>query len=109
MGYWPATGGKRSRQCSLEVADVLKALAELGGTYADAVELLRQADDCRGLSCALKVDAIPKAPSVYDLAKAGLDASGTKAEIGATPTLYERPSAAKPRNPRTEPAAGGSE
>ena len=84
-------------------------VSELGGTYADAVELLRQADECRGLSCALKVDALPKAPSVYDLAKAGLDAGDAKAEIGATPTLYERPAAAKPRNPRTEPAAGGSE
>jgi Flagellar P-ring protein len=102
-------GGKKSRQCSLEVADVLKALADLGGTYADAVELLRQADECRGLNCALKVDTLPKAPSVYDLAKAGLDASGTKAEIGATPTLYERPTAGRPRNPRTEPVAGGSE
>ena len=44
--------GKQSKKCSLEVADVLRAVAELGGNYADAVELLRQAEACRGLNCA---------------------------------------------------------
>jgi hypothetical protein len=95
--------GKKSKTCSLEVAEVLRAMAELGGNYADAIELLRQAESCHGLNCALKVDALPKAPTVYDLARAGVqlaggDSSGlaaVSAEIGVTPTLYEKPTAPK--------------
>jgi hypothetical protein len=91
--------GKQSKECPLEVAAVLRVVAELGGNYADAVELLRQADACRGLSCGLKADALPKAPSVYDLARAGVQFTGGKGDglaavqidIGVTPTLYERP------------------
>jgi hypothetical protein len=98
--------GKQAKQCSLEVADVLRALAELGGNYADAVELLRQAEAGRGLNCVVKVDALPKAPTVYDLARAGVQLAGGKgdapgllpADIGVTPTLYESPAAPKPGN-----------
>src|SRR5207247_9634768 len=99
--------GKQSKPCSFEVADVLRALAELGGNYADAVELLRQAEGCRGLNCAVKVDALPKAPTVYDLARAGVQIAGGKgdapgllpADIGVAPTLYHRPPAPTPGNP----------
>ena len=99
-----ARKGRQTKECSLEVADVLRALAEFGGNYADAVELLRQADTGRGLNCALKVDALPKAPTVYDLARAGVQLAGGKgeapgvlpADIGVTPTLYERPATPKP-------------
>jgi hypothetical protein len=92
--------GKQSKECPLEVAAVIRAVAELGGTYADAVEVLRQAEACRGLNCAVKADALPKAPSVYDLARAGVQFGGSgkgdglaavQVEIGATPTLYEKP------------------
>ena len=51
---------------------MLRAVAELGGNYADAVELLRQAEANRGLNCAVKADPLPKAPTVYDLARAGV-------------------------------------
>ncbi|HEY1376080.1 MAG TPA: flagellar basal body P-ring protein FlgI, partial [Gemmataceae bacterium] len=92
--------GKQSKECPLEVAAVIRAVAELGGTYADAVEVLRQAEACRGLNCAVKADALPKAPSVYDLARAGVqftgsgkdDVAAVQVEIGVTPTLYEKPS-----------------
>jgi hypothetical protein len=95
--------GKQTKECPLEVAAVLRAVAELGGNYADAVELLRQAETCRGLSCALKADALPRAPTVYDLARAGVQLAGGKGDgpaavptdIGVTPTLYERPDDAK--------------
>jgi hypothetical protein len=78
-------------------------VAELGGNYSDAVEVLRQADSCRGLNCAVKVDSLPKAPSVYDLARAGVQMAGGASEglpnvtpeIGIVPTLYERPAAPK--------------
>ena len=50
-------------QCSLRLSDVLKTMADMGGTYADAVDFLRQAkrDEC--LSCPLWEDALPQAPS----------------------------------------------
>jgi hypothetical protein len=95
--------GKQSKQCPLDVAEVLRALAEMGGDYADAVELLRQAEAARGLTCAVKADALPKAPTVYDLARAGVQLAQTRAgrpaapppEIATAPTLYERPAVAK--------------
>jgi len=95
--------GKQTKTCSLEIADLLRTMADLGVNYADAIELLRQADSCHGLNCALKADALPKAPTVYDLARAGVQLSGGKAEglaavsadIGVTPTLYEKPAAPK--------------
>jgi hypothetical protein len=90
--------GKQTKECPLELAAVLRAVAELGGNYADAVEVLRQADANHGLNCAVKADPLPKAPTVYDLARAGLqyggkgDAAATApAEMAATPTLYEKP------------------
>jgi len=94
---------KKTRKCSLEVADVLRNLADLGGDYADAVEVLRQADGCRGLNCVVKSDALPKAPTVYDLARAGVQLAGGRAgrpatpppEMAVAPTLYERPAQVK--------------
>jgi Flagellar P-ring protein len=96
--------GKQTKTCSLELADVLRTVAGLGGNYADAIDLLRQAESCHGLNCALKVDALPKAPTVYDLARAGVQLAGGRsdnlaavsAEIGVTPTLYERAATPKP-------------
>jgi hypothetical protein len=94
--------GKQSKECPLEVAAVIRAVAELGGNYADAVELLRQAEASHGLNCAVKADPLPRAPTVYDLARAGVqfnnpakgDAAATPhVEIGTTPTLYEHPTA----------------
>jgi hypothetical protein len=96
---------KQTRKCSLEVAELLRTLADLSGDYADAVEILRQADSCRGLNCVVKSDALPKAPTVYDLARAGVQLAGGRAgrpatpppEMAVAPTLYERPAA-----PRTD-------
>src|SRR5260370_18308110 len=44
-----AEGGSRTR-CSLDLADVLKALAEQGASYPEVVELIRQAGNGRSLS-----------------------------------------------------------
>jgi hypothetical protein len=102
VSRFTARQGKQSKECPLEVAAVLRAVAELGGNYADAVELLRQADAARGLSCSVKADPLPKAPTVYDLARAGarytgkIDGiAGVHADIAVTPTLYERPGGAE--------------
>jgi hypothetical protein len=57
-------------QCSLDVADVLRKMAELGATYADAADLLQKADERKALSCPVAVDATPKAVPVKRLAEA---------------------------------------
>jgi Flagellar P-ring protein len=97
----PLRGGPPSRkQCSLKLADVLRMFAEFGGMYPEAVELLQQAQECQTLSCRVRVDALPQAPSVFELAKAGRsgklggadellrDLPGDQ-DLGLTPTLYE--------------------
>ena len=65
------TRGTDRRQCSLALYEVLKALGEVGGTYPEVVEFLRQANSCPCLTCALAVDALPQATSVYYLARHG--------------------------------------
>jgi hypothetical protein len=100
--------GTRKKQCSLQLTDVLHALADLGGTYPDAVELLRQLERNKCLTCAVAVDALPEAPSVLQLARAGKADSSVKvvdgeilnarAEFGATPSLFQH---SVHRTPRT--------
>jgi hypothetical protein len=98
--------GQSERQCSLKLEDVLKTLAELGGTYAEALELLRRADHLQCLSCKVAVDALPQRIEVEDLAKAGagdpelakthpeiLDA---KADFSPTPNLFDAGPSSRP-------------
>jgi hypothetical protein len=66
-------GTVERRQCSLKVADVMRMLAELDGTYADATELLTQAQKSQCLSCAVRVNALPQPPPVEELAEKGKD------------------------------------
>jgi hypothetical protein len=106
----PLRGGPPSRkQCSLKLADVLKTFAEFGGMYPEAVELLQQAQECQTLSCRVRIDALPQAPSVFELARAGRTGKFGSSEellrdvpadqdLGLTPTLYEL-------SARPEPAA----
>lgn len=92
--------GPSRRQCSLDLAEVLRTMAEMGAIYPDAVELLRQADRCKSLSCRVAVDALPQATSVYELAKGGAtdpeflktdaEVLDARADFGATPTLFEK-------------------
>jgi hypothetical protein len=105
------------RQCSLKLEDVLRTLAGLGGTYPEAVELLRQVESCDSMTCHVVSDALPQATTVHELAKAGSEikrrernggelvrADGdeqllikrdeevirSRIELGATPNLFER-------------------
>jgi hypothetical protein len=78
--------GKQSRQCSLDVGEVLRALGELGGNYIDALDMLRQIDAARAMNCSVKLDALPKAPAVHELAKAR---SGRGSDVGPGPSLYD--------------------
>jgi hypothetical protein len=60
--------GQAVKQCSMNVADVIKNLAEIGAGYGDVVDLLKKADEGGRLSCDLKVDALPKTTDIQDLA-----------------------------------------
>jgi hypothetical protein len=101
-------GSRQTRQCSLRVEDLLRTLAGLGGTYAEAVELLRQAHTCKSVTCPVEADQLPQALSVYELARAGRASSdllasdaqilNARPDFGATPTLYEKDGLSRKRS-----------
>ncbi|HXG09955.1 MAG TPA: flagellar basal body P-ring protein FlgI [Gemmataceae bacterium] len=123
------------RQCSLKLEDVLRTLAGLGGGYPEAVELLRQVETCGTATCRVMADALPQAVSVYELVRAGQEIKkreqkGTdlareepteqellkrdeeivrsRLDLGATPNLFARDPARRPRltpEPQAEAAA----
>lgn len=59
---------ERQVTCPPEVGSVLMALGQLGGGYAEAVELIRRADAAGVLSSAVLVDAIPLELNLRQLA-----------------------------------------
>jgi Flagellar P-ring protein len=100
------TREKRSGYSSLKVEDVIRKVAELGGDYSTVTELLRQARRCDCISCAVEVDALPQATSVYALKRAGQHSKAhadglagsdddeevlaSRLDLGATPTLFDK-------------------
>jgi hypothetical protein len=65
------------------------------------IDLLLEAGNCKCLNCPVALNALPQVPSVEELAAAGtsgellLELGGQ--DLGATPTLYEKPIV--PHNP----------
>jgi hypothetical protein len=92
------THGSARRQCSLKVEDVIRNLSELGITYAEAADILQQAGKLSCLNCALKVDTLPRATSIHELARDGEKGSDVvDAEKKASGTTFPTPeSASKP-------------
>jgi hypothetical protein len=91
----------RSR-CSLELAEIIKCLAAHGAAYSDILEVIRQASDLQAVTCRVRVDALPQAPTVQDLARAGRNRDWEKdgedvvlikpdRDMGGTPTLFQKP------------------
>jgi hypothetical protein len=90
------------RQCPHRLTEVLRAMADLGAGYADVAEFLVQADRDQCLSCRVKVDALPQAPAVEELAKHatdpafwsgaadedGDDSAKSGGDLAGTPTLF---------------------
>jgi hypothetical protein len=99
--------GAKRQQCSLDLEDLVRALADLGATYSEVDEVLAQAKKCETLSCAMEVDALPQATSVFELAENGandLDFQDADArvfqrtvDLGATPNLFEKNASRKPK------------
>jgi flagellar basal body P-ring protein FlgI len=63
---------ERHAQCSYAVADVVKAVADMGALYQDVADLLIQANETKCLNCELAIDALPKAVPVQKLAENAL-------------------------------------
>ncbi|MGE3805524.1 MAG: HEAT repeat domain-containing protein, partial [Gemmataceae bacterium] len=90
--------GVQRRQCGLGVEEVLAEMGKLGANYPNVVEFLQKSGNCQCLTAAVRVDALPTATSVYELASKNADnlideASEPQilnADLGATPTLFER-------------------
>jgi len=81
------------KKVSTRVADVIRAVAELGASYPDVAQMLTQADSQINLPGRLEVDALPQAGRVYYRpAGDGRESSRqSKARVGGTnqtPNLY---------------------
>jgi hypothetical protein len=100
--------GTSRRQCALKVDEVLHVLADMGGMYPEAVELMQQAGTYQALTCKVAVDALPWAVTVDALAQKGIQQAellktdeeilNAKEDLGAMPTLYDAPAAQQRRN-----------
>jgi hypothetical protein len=53
------------QQVSRRIADVVKAVSEMGASYPDVAQMLVQADNQQNLPGALEIDALPKAGRAY--------------------------------------------
>jgi hypothetical protein len=119
--FTPGAETKRV-EVSLRLEEILGKVAELGGGYGDAVELLQAAQQQRRISCPLALDALPQAPTVYDLAldgvRTGRDAqtaakdgdekdTQTSVDLGMTPNLFAKPKGTGSSSIR--PASGKSD
>jgi flagellar basal body P-ring protein FlgI len=88
ISRFSATKSVAHRQCSMNLADVLQNLSELGGMYTDAVDLLQKADQQGRLNCEVHADAMPKPIDVQELAQIGKNPE-LRAALGAMPNLFQ--------------------
>jgi flagellar basal body P-ring protein FlgI len=51
--------GERCKQCALNLDDALSAFVDLGADYADVVDLLRNLEELRALSCPIREATVP--------------------------------------------------
>lgn len=107
--------GTKRQKCSLKLEEVIRCMAEQGGTYPDAVELLRQADRSKCLNCAVALDPLPSATSIYQLAQAGknpdqqsLDEEilSARADFSAPPNLFQPSPGIRPRHEEKATSSG---
>ena len=59
------TGIDPKREVSNRLDDIIRAVVDMGGAYPDVVQMLRQADRARVLSCRLEMDCLPESNRVY--------------------------------------------
>jgi len=67
--YSTGQGIDERRTVSNKLDAVIRAVVELGGTYPDVVQMLRQADIAKNLNCRLEIDKLPEPNRVYSRPK----------------------------------------
>ena len=93
-------------QCPLAVADVLRTMADLGGTYSDAADMLQKSREGKALSCKLAMDALPRAVPIKRLNEAARQDPRLEQEydllaevdLAETPNLFAGPADAGKRD-----------
>ena len=58
-------GLDEQRTVSNRLDEIIRAVVDLGGTYPDIVQMLRQADMMHALSCRLEVNCLPEPNRIY--------------------------------------------
>ena len=79
------------RQCSFELEDILRSMADLGAAYSEIIAMLQQANAAACLSCQIRVDALPQVTDIQDLVKAGKESADllpAGQDLGTAPSLY---------------------
>lgn len=98
------------RECSMQVADVIRCADEMGATYPDVVQMLADASSQKNLPTRLAIDELPEGGRVYYRPTSSNEpgAKKKKARIGRdnmTPNLFpeqEEPDPAKLEKKRSE-------
>ena len=63
--YATGLGADERRTVPNKLDSVIRAVVELGGTYPDVVQMLRQADIAKNLNCRVAIDQLPEANRIY--------------------------------------------
>ncbi len=61
--------GQQIKECSLDLASIIRVLGQLGATYAEVVHLIKQASELQSVNCTVVMDALPKAVPIPQLAE----------------------------------------
>ena len=87
-------GLDEKRTVSNRLDEIIRAVVDLGGTYPDVVQLLRQAEREKRLSCRLENDCLPEANRVYRRS-GGDEELASSEEEEKSKSIWER---MKPKN-----------
>jgi hypothetical protein len=66
-------GSARQSEAPMQLAEVLRTMADLGAQYPDVVEFLRKADERKCLNCPLRINTLPEPVPIATLEQAGRD------------------------------------
>lgn len=94
LSHITARADREQQFCSYKLDDVVRQLGALGASYSDVVDLLQQAAHGHNLSCPFALDALPRAPTVEEIAAAGAIAKPDESisvDLGPTPSLFAVP------------------
>jgi hypothetical protein len=79
--------GEESEICSNDLTEFVRAIAKLGGTYADVIEALEEAKSKGFLAARLEIDALPRPGRVYVRDESNEPSTGKDSEIEAPESI----------------------